>query len=658
MDVPIWQPSNDRIKNANITKYVEFLKSREKINLSDYESLHLWSIQNPEPFWKSIWEFCEIIGEFNPKNILTNKYKMPGATWFSDAKLNFAQNLLKRTDAAYAIIERGEHGQYKTLTYNQLYKKVAELSSSMKRIGVRKGDHIAGFMPNITETVIAMLATTSLGAVWSSCSPDFGLDGVIDRFGQIKPKMLFATNGYYYNGKLISTIDRVKSISKMLSELEYTVIIDYVNEIRENIPDKKIVYYSDFIDSNATEIAFEPTLFNDPLYIMFSSGTTGIPKCIVHGVGGTLLQHLKELILHTDLKRSDIIFYYTTCGWMMWNWMVSSLCVGATVVLYDGSPFYPNKEKLFDIIDNDNITIFGTSAKYISACEKGNLTPIKTHKLANLRTILSTGSPLSHESFDYVYQKIKRDLCLSSISGGTDIVSCFALGCPVLPVYRGELQCIGLGMNVSFYDDNSKDLVSVKGELVCKSPFPSMPTGFFNDPTDKKYHSAYFEKFNDVWAHGDYGEIIIHEKSNDTPFQRGVIIHGRSDAALNPGGVRIGTGEIYRQVEKLEEILESVVIGQDWDNDTRIVLFIKLRDHLTLTDELKQRIKQVIRNNESPKHVPNKIIQVKDIPKTISGKIVELAVKNTVNNKLVKNKDALTNPEALEYFKDLEELKY
>ncbi len=656
MDTPIWQPTHQRIKEANITRYMSYLGSTFRTEVDDYESLHSWSLKSPESFWTSIWQFANVIGTFDPDNIVIHKDKMQGTRWFPDAQLNFAENLLKRKDDSIAIIERREHGQRKTLTFKELYKQVGGLASSMQSMGIKKGDRVAGILPNISETVIAMLAVTSLGAVWSSCSPDFGVQGVIDRFGQITPKLIFATNGYYYNGKPISTMDRLNSIIKKLSGTEKTVIVPYLEEDQQTLSIPNAVSYNDFMDPNGDDLTYIPVSFNDPLYIMYSSGTTGAPKCIVHGVGGTLLQHLKELILHTDLKPKDRIFYYTTCGWMMWNWLVTSLSVGATIVLYDGSPFYPSPKALFDLIDEEQITIFGGSAKYISACEKAGLEPMKSHQLKSLKTLLSTGSPLTHESFDYIYEKVKQDVCLSSISGGTDIISCFALGCPILPVYRGELQCIGLGMDAAFYSENGNEMTSGKGELVCRYPFPSMPTGFWKDPEDQKYHEAYFDRFEGVWAHGDYGKIVIH-KENQRPYQRGVIIYGRSDTVLNPGGVRIGTAEIYRQVEKVDSVIEALAIDQEWKRDTRIVLFVRLKEGIHLTQSLIESIKGLIRENTSPRHVPSRIIEVKDIPRTISGKIVELAVRNVVNNRPVKNMDVLANPEALNYYRNLEELQ-
>ncbi len=656
MDKIIWKPSQERINQSNIIKYMDFLTNNYDVKVRDYESLYEWSIQQCEDFWRSVWEYCEIIGDLGNGTILENNHKMPGAYWFTDSKLNYAENLLNKRDSTIAIIEIGENSSVKTITYQELIDTVCQLQSSMKRIGIGIGDRVVGYLPNINETVICMLATASLGAIWSSCSPDFGIDGVIDRFGQIKPKLLFATNGYQYNGKSIIITDRVQNISNQLQSLIDVVIIPYLEE-ELNWSDKDFILFKDFLDNKSDDISFERLPFSHPLYIMFSSGTTGIPKCMVHSAGGTLIQHLKELILHTDIKEEDIIFYYTTCGWMMWNWLISSLSVGATIVLYDGSPFFPDKNSLFELIDKTGITIFGGSAKFFSTCEKNDLVPMKTNKLTTLNTILSTGSPLSPESFEYIYSKVKKDICVSSISGGTDIISCFALGCPILPVYKGELQCPGLGMDIAIFNDKEREVFSEKGELVCKSPFPSMPTGFWNDPDGSKYHKAYFELYDNIWAHRDYAEIILHKDDNNIITQRGVIIYGRSDSTLNPSGVRIGTAEIYREVEKIEEVLESVVIGQNWDGDTRIVLFIKLKESFILTSSLHSKIITMIRDNTSHKHIPAKIISVQDIPKTISGKISESAVRNIVHDIPVKNIDALANPQSLEYFKNIDELK-
>jgi len=574
---------------------------------------------------------------------------MPGAKWFQGARLNFAENLLRFRDDRIAVSFKAEGRPTTSITYAGLYDKVARLARSLRDMGIRPGDRIAGFVPNMTETVIAMLAATSLGAIWSSCSPDFGIKGVLDRFGQIEPRVLFTANGYFYNGKKFDSLERIGEVVNEIPSIEKVIVVPYT----ESQPDPERVrggvLFEDFLSKeNGLTIPFEQVPADHPVYIMYSSGTTGVPKCIVHGVGGTLIQHIKELTLHTDVKREDTIFYYTTCGWMMWNWLVSSLTLGARLLLFDGSPFYPGPDALWQMAQDEKVSIFGTSAKYLAAIEKAGVKPGETLDLSPLKAVLSTGSPLSIESFEYVYRDIKPELVLSSISGGTDIISCFALGNPIGPVYAGELQCRGLGMKVEAHDENGKPVVGEKGELVCTAAAPSMPIGFWNDPDGRKYRSAYFEIEPGVWCHGDYIEITENG---------GVIIYGRSDATLNPGGVRIGTAEIYRQVENIPEILDSLVVGQDFDNDVRVILFVKLRDGIELSNDLVQRIKTMIRQNTTPRHVPAKVIAVPDIPYTISGKKVELAVRKVIHNQEVKNKDALANPEALEFYKDLEELK-
>jgi len=648
MSAPLWQPSSDRISSSNLQQFIQRVNDQHKLALKDYTDLYRWSIDQTEDFWSELWDFAGVIADKKSDVVLANPEKMPGARWFPESKLNFAENLLKFRDDRPAIVFRGEKGQRKALTYNELYQQVAQYAVGLKNAGVVKGDRVAGFVPNCAETLIAMLATASLGAVWSSCSPDFGINGVYDRFGQIEPKVLFTTDGYFYGNKTLDSLEKVQGILDRLPAIQQVVVIPFVTESPDISGLSHGSLLSDFIDPSATEIDFEPVSFDHPLYVMYSSGTTGVPKCIVHSVGGTLIQHLKEHLLHTDVKRDDVLFYYTTCGWMMWNWLVTGLATGCTVLLYDGSPFHPRPNILWNIAEEEGISIFGTSAKYIAALEKVGVKPRESHNLEKLKAVLSTGSPLAHESFDYVYRDIKEDLCLSSISGGTDIVSCFALGCPTRPVYAGELQCRGLGMAVDIFDDNGKPLRSEKGELVCTKPFPSMPIGFWNDPDGEKYHDAYFASFDNVWAHGDYAEITEHD---------GLIIHGRSDAVLNPGGVRIGTAEIYRQVEKVESVMESLCIGQDWEDDVRVVLFVHMKEGFSLTPEIEKEIKSMIRANTTPRHVPAKIIEVSDIPRTISGKIVELAVRHVVHNRPVKNTDALANPEALEQYRDLPQLQ-
>jgi acetoacetyl-CoA synthetase len=573
---------------------------------------------------------------------------MPGARWFEGARLNFAENLLRCRDDRPAVIFWNESGARRQLSFAELFAEVSRVAGALRGAGVGARDRVAAWMPNIPETLIAMLATASIGAVWSSCSPDFGAKGVLDRFGQIQPKVLFTVDGYCYGGKRVELTERVCEVVRELPAAAKIVVLGYL-ETEPALPAANAAEYREFITAGRPpDITFEQLPFDHPLYILYSSGTTGLPKCIVHGAGGTLLQHLKELALHTDLKRGDRIFYYTTCGWMMWNWLVSSLATGAAVVLYDGSPVHPKRDILFDLAGQERLTVFGTSAKYLAMIEKEGLAPGDSHDLSSLRTILSTGSPLAPRSFDYVYEVIKPDVCLSSISGGTDIVSCFALGNPIAPVYRGEIQTRGLGMKVEIFNEAGKPVRGEKGDLVCTKPFPSMPVGFWNDPTGEKYRAAYFEDFPGVWRHGDWAELTAHD---------GLVIYGRSDATLNPGGIRIGTAEICRQVEQFEEVVESLVVGQEWRGDVRIVLFVRLRDGVVLSGELKDRIRKCIRANASPHHVPRKIIRVADIPRTISGKITELAVREVIHGRPVKNRDALANPESLELFKDLPELR-
>ncbi|RUO36245.1 acetoacetate--CoA ligase [Aliidiomarina sanyensis] len=640
----LWEPSKAHIENSQMTHFMRHVEGLEGVHFNgDYHAFYQWSVEQRASFWSILWDYFDVQGE-KGEIVLSNGEKMPGAQFFPDATLNFAENLLRFRDDRPAVVFTNEHGTREEITYQELYVRTAQLAAALKKNGVQAGDRVAGMLPNCIETLVAMLATTSLGAVWSSCSPDFGEQGVLDRFGQVEPKVLFVVDGYFYNGKTIDVTNKVESIHTHLTSVETLVTIPFASTQRK--PSNSVAW-ADFLDRDATEIDFVPRKFNDPLYIMFSSGTTGVPKCIVHGIGGTLLQHLKEHALHTDLRREDTLFYFTTCGWMMWNWLVSGLALGARLALFDGSPFYPSPNAMPDLIDREGITVFGTSAKYLAALEKAGAKPAQTHQLTSLRAVLTTGSVLAPESFDYVYRDIKADLCLSSISGGTDIISCFALGNPILPVYRGQLQCRGLGLAVSVYNDMGQPVQGEKGELVCEQSFPCMPIGFWNDADGSKYRAAYFERFENRWAHGDYAEL--------TPEQ-GVIIYGRSDAVLNPGGVRIGTAEIYRQVEKIDAVLESIAIGQRWEDDERIVLFVKLRDGLTLDDALRETIKKTIRANATPRHVPSVILQVADIPRTISGKIVELAVRQVVHGEIVKNTDALANPEALEFFRNRPEL--
>ncbi|HZP92234.1 MAG TPA: acetoacetate--CoA ligase [Burkholderiales bacterium] len=644
----LWNPSKERVARSNVARFIKFVNQRWNAGVKDSPELYDWSVREPENFWVSVWDFCAVIAERRGDRILVDGDRMPGAKWFPDARLNFAENLLRRRDGEDAMVFWGEEKVRRRMSFADIYYAVSRTQQALVAIGVSRGDRVAAFMPNMPETIIFMLAAASLGAIWSSCSPDFGAQGVMDRFGQIEPKVLFAVEGYHYNGKSHDTLPRVADITSRLPSLRKTVIVSYTRERPDIGAVRNGVHLGDFVAPyRGREVRFEQLPFDHPLYILYSSGTTGVPKCIVHGAGGTLLQHLKEHQLHTDLRRGDRLFYYTTCGWMMWNWLASGLASGATLLLYDGSPFYPGHHVLFDLAEREKMTVFGTSAKYIDALNKAGARPIETHKLDSVVTMTSTGSPLVPESFDYVYCAIKKGLLLSSISGGTDIVSCFVLGDPTLPVYRGEIQRRGFGMNVQVFDENGRSMVGAKGELVCTAPFPSMPVRFWNDPDGAKYRNAYFERFPNVWCHGDFMELT----------ERGTaVIYGRSDATLNPGGVRIGTAEIYRQVEQLDEVLESLVIGQDWDNDVRVVLFVRLRDGLELDDALAKRIRDHIRTNTTPRHVPARILQVPDIPRTKSGKIVELAVRNTVHGDPVKNLDALANPEALEHFRDRPEL--
>jgi acetoacetyl-CoA synthetase len=633
---PLWTPSPER---AARTELARFMKLAGK---SSFEELHRWSVESSADFWNLVWDFCNVRGKKGTQTVV-DPTRMPGAKWFPEGRLNYAENLLRERDATPAITFWGEDRVKRRLSKRQLYDLVSRIAQALADAGVEKGDRVAGYLPNVPEATAALLATASLGAVWSSCSPDFGVQGVVDRFGQIEPKILFCADGYLYGGKEFDSQEKASQVLDRLPSVEECVVIDYLGE-----PVSAGTSLYDFLEPfDPGEIRFEQVEFNHPLYILYSSGTTGVPKCIVHGTGGALLQHLKEQRLHTDVKPGDRLFYFTTLGWMMWNWLVSGLASGATLLLYDGSPFVGRGKLLFDFAEAEGMTHFGTSAKFIDALAKAGLKPKQTHRLEKLRTVLSTGSPLAPEGFDYVYANVKDDVCLSSISGGTDIVSCFVLGNPMGPVWRGEIQAKGLGMAVEIFNEEGRAVRGEKGELVCTKPFPSMPVGFWNDPDGSKYRAAYFEKYPNVWRHGDWCEETEHG---------GIIIYGRSDAVLNPGGVRIGTAEIYRQVEQLDEVVESLVIGQDWQGDVRVVLFVKLKESLDLEEGLINKIKKRIRENTTPRHVPAKIVQVADIPRTKSGKIVELAVRDVVHGRAVKNLEALANPEALQHFRNRPEL--
>jgi acetoacetyl-CoA synthetase len=653
-DTPLWTPPKERRDASNLRRFLDELHARHGLDLGQsldsFEDLHAYSVAQPEAFWTAVWDFCDIKSARRGERVLIDGDQMPGARFFPDAELNYAENLLVKSDDLPAMVFRGEAQAARTVTWRELNESVSRLSQGLAALGLAPGDRMAAVVPNMPETIIACLAGVALGGIWSSCSPDFGVNGILDRFGQIGPKVLIASDGYYYNGRTFEIGDKLAQVVERLPDLEAVIIIDYIgkaDEIAARIPKARTL--DAFMAPHAPgEIAYAQLPFDHPLYILFSSGTTGVPKCIVHRAGGVLLKHACEQRLQTDLKASDRLFYFTTCGWMMWNWLVSGLATGATLLLYDGSPAFPSETALFDFARDEAMTIFGTSAKFIDSIKKTGWRPADTHDLPSVRTMLSTGSPLAAESFDFVYEAVKPDIHLASISGGTDLVGCLVLGNPLAPVWRGEIQAKALGLDVDVFDEDGRPLATGKGELVCRNPFPSMPLMFWNDPDGEKYRNAYFARFPGAWNHGDFAEYTAHG---------GIIIHGRSDATLNPGGVRIGTAEIYAQVEQIPEVAEALAIGQDWENDVRIVLFVRLKEGAALDDALRQQIREKIRSGASPRHIPARIVSVADIPRTKSGKITELAVRDVVHGRVIKNQDALANPEALEYFRDLPELR-
>ena len=644
----LWSPSE--IENSQAWKFMQEVNQKHNLKLKNFHELYEWSCQSSEHFWDFFLDFSSIIVDKGSSNILKNGANLLESEWFPDAKLNFAENLLSRRDDSDAVIFWGEDHYKTSLTYNELYAQVANLSIWLRGMGVKKGDRIAGFLPNMPEAIVSMLATSSLGAIWTSCSPDFGVQSVLDRFGQVEPKVFICVDAYLYNGKVFNCLEKNQSIILKLPSIERTILVRYVDDKPINITLKNSTNFDDIVNTDESpDLIFERFKFNDPLYILFSSGTTGVPKCIVHGVGGTLIQHKKEHNLHCDIKEGERVFYFSTCGWMMWNWLISGLASGATLMLYDGSPVLKNNENiLFDYADQEKFNIMGISAKFLDTCRKLELNPMNSHNLSSLRMMLSTGSVLNSDCFDYVYEKIKSSVCLSSISGGTDIVSCFVLGSNILPVYRGELQTRGLGMSVEVWDDLGSPVNGRKGELVCTKTFPSKPVMFWDDKAMKKYSNSYFKRYPNIWHHGDYVKLLDNG---------GMVFYGRSDTTLNRGGVRIGTAEIYRQVEVLEEVFESIVVEQNWDDDSRIILFVRLKEAIQLTDDLKEKIAKQIRENTSPRHVPDLIIQVSDIPRTKSGKIVEIAVQKAIHGLPIENKSALENPQVLDEYHHHKELQ-
>ena len=646
MAQPLWSPAQQAVESSQLTAFSRYAEQKTARTFADYDALHAWSIQDPGAFWDLLWDFTRTQASRKGAKTVENLEQFPGARWFPEARLNFAENLLQERSDKLAFISLLENGARRTVTYAELFSHTEAIASQLQRLGIQPGDRVAGWLPNIPETTVAMLATSSRGGVWSSCSPDFGATGALDRFGQIEPRLLFACDGYYYAGKVIDIRDKVREVAAQVPSVEKIIWVPVLADafaLQENE-----AMWGDWLDSPAEPLRFEQLPFDHPLYILYSSGTTGKPKCIVHGQGGTLLQHKKEHQLHLDIRAEDTLFFFTTCGWMMWNWLVSALATRCTIVLFDGSPFHPSASAMFDICEQERVTVFGISAKFLNGAQKAGVQPVASHELSLMRMLISTGSPLTQEGFQYVYQDIKSDCHLVSMSGGTDLISCFMIGNPNLPVYEGELQSPGLGMAVEIWDDAGHPVATGKGELVCTKAFPCSPVGFWNDPHDEKYKAAYFERFPGIWVHGDYAEHTAHG---------GYIIHGRSDAVLNPGGVRIGTAEIYRQVEQFDEIIDAVCVGQDWQDDVRVVMFVVMREGLTLTETLIANIKLRIRNFASPRHTPAKVIAVADIPRTMSGKIAELAVRDVIHGRPIKNTSALANPEALEHFRNLEELQ-
>jgi acetoacetyl-CoA synthetase len=645
----LWTPSESRVKRSNLYGFLGCVNQRYGRHFGGYDALYKWSVEDFRDFWAAVWDFVGVKASKRFEEVVDDPYRLPGAKWFSGARLNFAENLLRYRDDGIALIFKGEGQETVRLTYRQLYEEAEKVSAALRRLGIQAGDRVAGFMPNMPETVAAMLGATSLGAIWSSCSPDFGIKGVLDRFGQIRPRVLFVADGYFFKGKPLESLSRVREMIRDLPSIEKVVVVSYLQPGPDIAGLRGAITYEDFKASgDGKPLEFVQLPFDHPLYVMFTSGTTGLPKCLVQSAGGILMNHLKELVLHTDLKREDAIFYFTTCGWMMWNWLISSLAVGARVILFDGNPFYPDPGALWRLAQDERITIFGTSAGYIGAVMNQKVRPGREYDLTALRTITSTGSPLSEEGFEFVYREIKQDVQLASISGGSDINGCFALGNPLGPVYSGELQCRGLGMKVDVFDDEGRPVVNQQGELVCLAASPSMPIRFWDDPDGWKYRAAYFEFYPNVWRHGDYA--LLNERG-------GMVIYGRSDATLNPGGVRIGTAEIYQQVEEIDEIQDSIVVGQHWRNDIRIILFVVLRPGCELSDALKDKIRKRIRTNASPRHVPAKILQVPDVPYTLNMKKVELAVRRVIEGKPVQNRDALRNPEVLDSYAGIRELQ-